>query len=243
MKTDDLIKLVSTLRKKCPWDRKQTLKSLKNNLIEEAYELVEAIENDNLSAIKEEAGDILFLALFFAKILEQEKGISFDDLISSTVKKYKGKHPHVYKKIVLDDADAVLRYWQHSKKDIFRGIPEALPALLAAKVIQERAAKFGFDWRSAQGPLEKIVEEAKELRKSRNAKRAFEELGDLLFACVNLARHLKLDPEDTLRAANKKFVKRFRQVKETLHQHGKNIEEASLAEMDHIWNAIKRKQH
>ena len=243
MKIDKLIKLVNTLRKKCPWDRKQTLKSLKNNLVEETYELVEAIEDNNSTAIKEEIGDILFLSLFLAKIFEEEKGARPNELISSTVKKYKNKHPHVFKKINLVNQDAVLKYWQRTKKDIFYGIPIALPALLAAKIIQERASKFGFDWNSCQGPLKKIEEEVKEIKKSIHSKKVFEELGDLLFACVNLARHLKVDPEDVLRHANKKFVGRFRKVKNALKKSGRDIEDATLEEMDKIWDAIKTDQH
>ena len=241
MKFDDLIKLVRTLRKKCPWDRKQTLKSLKNNLIEEAYELIEAIEDDNSDAIKEEIGDILFLGIFLAKILEDEKGISFNKIISATVEKYKSKHPHVFKNINLKDQEAVLKFWQRSKKDIFNGIPKTLSALIAARVIQERASKLGFDWDSHKGPLKKVDEEIREIKRSINSKMVFEEFGDLLFACVNLARHLKLDPEDALRYANKKFVKRFKKIRDVLKKRGKDIEDSNLEEMDKIWEEAKEK--
>lgn len=241
MNIHDLIKLVETLRKKCPWDRKQTLNSLKNNTVEEAYELIEAIEDNNISAIKEEIGDILFLGLFLAKVSEEEKGVSFDELMSSIVKKYKDKHPHVFGDENFDDHDVVLRFWHKSKKDIFGGISKILPALLAAKIIQERASKLGFDWESHKGPLEKINEEIKEIEKSINGEKVFEEFGDLLFACVNLARHLSVEPEDALRYANKKFIKRFRKIVNELKKQGKDIGDADLEEMDRLWDEIKKR--
>lgn len=242
MKIYDLIKLIETLRKECPWDREQTLDSLKNNVIEESYELIEAIEDNDVSSIKEEIGDILFLGFFLAKIFEEEKDIGFDELILSTVKKYKDKHPHVFKEENFSDQDAVLRFWQKTKKDIFAGISKVLPALLAAKIIQERASKLGFDWETHKGPLEKINEEIKEIEKSSKTEDVFEEFGDLLFACVNLARHLSVDPEDALRYANKKFVKRFRKVMEELKKRGKDIEVTDLEEMDRIWDEIKKRE-
>lgn len=236
----ELMKLVHILRKKCPWDRQQTLSSLKNNVVEEAYELVEAIEENNQTAIQEEIGDILFLSLFLAKVLEEEKGINVDRVIAATEKKYRDKHPHVFKNVVLSDQREVVKFWQQNKEDIFKGIPTALPALLAAKVIQERASKVGFDWDSTQGPLHKVIEEVHEIEKSVGSEKKFEECGDLLFACVNLARHLAIDPEDALRYANKKFVKRFRAVKEELKRRGKTIEDAELEEMDKIWDELKK---
>ncbi len=240
MNINKLIELVETLRKKCPWDREQTLNSLKNNIIEESYELVEAIDNNDISAIKEEIGDIVFLGFFLAKVFEEEKDISFDELILSTVKKYKDKHPHVFKEENFSDQDAVLKFWQKSKDDIFAGIPKILPALLAAKIIQERTSKLGFDWETHRGPLEKINEEIKEIERSKSAEDVFEEFGDLLFACVNFSRHVSIDAEDALRYANKKFVKRFRKVMEELKRRGKDIEVTDLEEMDRIWDEIKK---
>jgi tetrapyrrole methylase family protein/MazG family protein len=239
MKIDELVDLVRTLRSECPWDKTQTLKSLKNKVIEEAYELVYAIEQENTPATIEEIGDIIFLALFLARILEQEGKSSLDLLIESTAKKYREKHPHVFKDKDLKDKDAVLEFWHKSKRDIFEGIPGILPALLASKVIQERASKLGFDWSSHTGPLEKVHEEISELEKSAGAKRS-EELGDLLFACVNLARHLEIDPEDALRHANEKFVARFRKILGQLKKQGKDIEQVTLEEMDRIWDEIKK---
>ena len=217
---------------------------MKNNVVEEAYELVDAIEKNDLAAIKEEIGDILFLGIFLARILQEEKKISFDRLISEIIEKYRSKHPHVFKKLKLKDQEAVLQYWQKNKKDAFAGISIKLPSLLAAEIIQTRASKLGFDWNSYRGPLKKVEEETREIKKSlrgRNRDNVFEEFGDLLFASVNLARHLNFNPEDALRHANKKFVRRFRKVKERLAKEGKKIEDAKLKEMDRIWNRIKRK--
>ncbi len=241
MNIDVLITLVETLRKKCPWDRKQTLNSLKDKIIEESYELVEAIKDNDISTIKEEIGDILFLVIFLAKIFEEDKDVGLDELISSTIKKYKDKHPHVFKGENFTDQDAVLKFWQKSKKDIFGGVPKTLPALLAAEIIQERASKVGFDWETHKGPLEKIKEEIEEIDKSTHAENIFEEYGDLLFACVNLGRHLSVKSEDALRHANKKFIKRFRKIVAELKKQDKGLEEATLEEMDKIWNEIKKR--
>ena len=239
MKVDELVKLVKTLRSECPWDKAQTLKSLKSKVIEEAYELVYAIEQENTAATIEELGDMLFLTLFLTRILEEDGKTSLNRMMESTTKKYRDKHPHVFKDKDLKDKDAVLKFWHRSKPDIFEGIPVILPALLASKVIQERASKLGFDWSSHTGPLEKVQEEIGELEKSADDRRS-EELGDLLFACVNLARHLGIEPEDALRHANEKFVARFRRVLKELEKQGKDVEQVTLEEMDRIWDEIKK---
>jgi tetrapyrrole methylase family protein/MazG family protein len=236
---NDLVELVETLREKCPWDRVQTLDSLKSKVIEESYELVEAIEEDDLDATIEELGDIIFLALFLVRILEEKEQSNLDGIVASTIKKYKSKHPHVFADKELKDEKEVLRFWHKSKKDIFAGIPIILPALLAAKVIQERAARLGFDWESHVGPLKKVKEEIGELE-GNGGEIQKEEMGDLLFACVNLARHLSIDPEEALREANKKFVRRFREVVRRLEEKGRDIGNVSLEEMDNIWDEVKQ---
>ena len=235
----DLIRLVRTLRRKCPWDRRQNLKSLKNNLIEEAYEFADAVERDNFQSIQEEIGDILFLGIFLAIVFEEKKQVSLNKLIKSIISKYRRKYPHVFKRAKLKTTDDVLKFWQRSKKDIYEGISMSLPSLLAARIIQERAARFGFDWDSQKGPEKKIVEELTEIRKASKSRKIFEEIGDLLFSCVNLARHLQTDPEDALRYANKKFVERFRRLKKYLEKKGKRLENSSLKEMDIIWDRLK----
>jgi MazG family protein len=239
MNLDDLFALVKTLREKCPWDRSQTLDSLRNKVIEESYELVDAISGDDLKAITEEIGDVIFLALFLVRILEEEGRASLSGMVEAAVNKYRAKHPHVFQGAPLKNEHEVLEFWHKSKQDIFAGIPEILPALLAAKMIQERAAKLGFDWKTHAGPLEKVREEIAELEKSAAAARS-EELGDLLFACVNLARHLEIDPEDALRNANRKFVRRFRKLLREFKDQGREINQAGLEEMDAVWDDIKK---
>lgn len=239
---DALIELISVLREQCPWDSKQTLQTLKNKIIEESYELVESIEKDDPGSIQEEIGDVLFLTLFFARLFHDQKGVSQAELIKATVKKYRDKHPHVFKDKDLPDQKAVLHFWHESKEDMFSGIPKSLPALLAAQTIQERVSRVGFDWDSYQGPLDKVKEELAEVERSKVSKTVIEEFGDLLFACVNLARHLKVDPEDALRAANSKFIARFRKVKKELQKRGLSLGSASLQEMDAIWDEIKHQE-
>ena len=241
MKLDELLRLVKILRVECPWDRSQTLQSLKSKVIEESYELVQAISEDETSAIEEEIGDVIFLAMFLARILEEDGRSDFGNLVGSTIEKYRSKHPHVFEKKELKDENAVLKFWHKSKEDIFAGIPEILPALLAAKVIQERAARIGFDWPTHEGPLSKVREELLELEKEDESAHQ-EEIGDLLFACVNLARHLGIDPEDALREANRKFVRRFRDVMKELKKRGRDIDGVSLEEMDSIWDEIKERE-
>lgn len=234
-----MIDLVRTLRKKCPWDRKQTLATLKNTIIEESYELIDAIEKNDPAAIAEEIGDVIFLGIFFALIYEEEKKVRLARLFGDTVKKYKDKHPHVFGRTKKRSVAEVLDYWQRGKKDRFEGIPTKLPALMAARIIQERAARTGFDWRTRAGPIKKIKEELREIRAARGRRAITGEMGDLLFSCVNLARHLKVDPEDALRDANRKFVRRFRRMRNALGRRRKKEGRHTLGEMDRIWNRIK----
>lgn len=233
-----LLTLVSTLRKKCPWDKKQSLHTMKNNIIEEAYEVVSAIEKKNLSSIKEEIGDFLFLGIFLSQLLK-EKGIPLNELISATIEKYRVKHPHVFKTKKFKNTKEIVKFWHSSKKDIFQGIPYSLPALFAAQLIQERASRVGFDWNNAEGPLKKIEEEVSELKKAKGRKKLKEEMGDLLFSCVNLARHLNLNPEEILRHANKKFVKRFRKMQKNLKSEGKKFASLTIEDLDKVWEQVK----
>jgi MazG family protein len=211
-------------------------------MIEESYELIDAIEQDDSVAMQEEIGDVLFLVLFIVCLFDDEKGVSPAALIAATVKKYRDKHPHVFKGKDLPDQDAVVRYWHESKVDMFAGIPRALPALLSAKTIQERASKVGFDWVSHEGPLEKVKEELNEIEKEQDPIARKSELGDLLFACVNLARHLEVEPEDALKSANRKFIDRFRKMQAELSKRKVHLKDASLQEMDKIWDEIKHQK-
>ena len=238
---EDLLKLIDTLRARCPWDREQTVVSLKNKVIEEAYELLEAIETNDEKAIKEEIGDLLFLCFFYVRMLKDERHIELDEILRDVIHKYKTKHPHVFQDEQFNTQDEVLAFWHRSKDDIFRGIALSLPALMAAQIIQERARNLGFDWASVRGPMEKVKEEMREVENSTNADDVFEEFGDLLFACVNLGRHLSVESEDALRGANKKFVRRFRALLDELQKQGTDISKLSLEEMDRIWDTIKER--
>jgi MazG family protein len=212
---------------------------MRNNLIEEAHEAAEAIRRGRPGPIREEIGDLLFLSLFMMELLAAEKGIPAEETARAAVRKYREKHPHVYRRRRLRTAGEVLRYWQRAKPDAFAGIPPALPALMAARLVQERAAKLGFDWPSSRGPWSKIREEIRELRRARDRNARREELGDLLFSCVNYARHAGIDPELALRQANRKFVRRFRAVRRAFERGGRSIEKASLRDLDRIWNRLK----
>ncbi len=201
--------------------------------------MVDAIEKKDIDAMKEEIGDLLFLGFFLSQLLEA-KGINLQEIISDTIRKYKVKHPHVFKSKRYNNTKEIVKFWHSSKKDMFQGIPFSLPALLATRLIQERAAKVGFDWDDPEGPMQKLIEEIKELKKTGSKNGMKEEIGDILFSCVNLARHLKIDPEDALRQANKKFVKRFRLMQKKLKKNNKDLSSMSLEEMDKIWNKIKK---
>lgn len=237
----ELLKLIDTLRDHCPWDRAQTIVSLKGKVIEEAYEFLEAIESNDDDAIKEEIGDLIFLCFFYVRMLGDERDMEFDDILKDVIRKYKTKHPHVFEGEQFQTQDEVLAFWHRSKDDIFRGIALSLPALMAAQIIQERARNLGFDWSSVQGPLKKVEEEVRELNQCTEKNDIAEEFGDLLFACVNLGRHLGVEPEEALRQANKKFVRRFRALLEELQQQNKDIAASSLEEMDRIWDMIKER--
>lgn len=237
----ELINLIRILRRKCPWDRSQTLNTMKNNVIEEAYEVVDAIEKKNLNAIKEEIGDLLFLGFFLVQLLESV-GIPLKKVVADTINKYKKKHPHVFESKRFKNTDEIVKFWHGSKEDIFRGIPLSLPALIAARLIQERAARIGFDWSDEKGPIDKLIEEIEELKKTDSKIKKREEVGDLLFSCVNLARHLKLDPEEALRQANKKFVNRFRLMMKRLKKKNKELSSLNLNEMDRVWEEVKARR-
>ena len=241
MKIQELFDLIDTLRERCPWDREQTVASLRSKVIEEAYEFLEAIESDDINAIREEIGDLIFLCFFYVRMLKDERHIELDDILTDVIDKYRSKHPHVFKDEQLQTQADVLAFWHRSKDDIFRGIALSLPALMAAQIIQERARNLGFDWSSAEGPLAKVKEEVQELEHSIDSEHAIEEFGDLLFACVNLGRHLTLDPEASLRQANKKFVRRFRALLEEVQRQDQDISNMSLEELDRIWDTIKKR--
>lgn len=240
----NLLQIVKTLRERCPWDKQQSLNSIKNLFIEESYELQDAIESKDSSKIEEELGDILFLVAFASKIAEEKKATSFKKIVDRVSQKLKEKHPHVFGNKKIKTKEEVLYYWEElkEKKQFFEGIPRKLPSLTKAILIQERVKRVGFDWEDKKGPLQKIKEELEELERGVNENQKMEEIGDLLFAVVNLARWLGIDPEEALQKTNKKFMQRFEKIVETSKKSGKKLKDMSLDEMDKLWEEIKAKE-
>ena len=244
----------------CPWDREQTLESLKPCVLEETYELLAAMDRpeDKANHI-EELGDVLLQVMFQSVMAEQEGRFTFDDVANAISDKLVHRHPHVFGSVEANDSATVLRNWEQIKQSEHRkesrhsaldGVPPALPALLKAQRTQEKAARVGFDWKDASGPMEKIREETAELEKAvaeRPSKRPAdsdcvkEELGDLLFSVCNLARHLGVDSESALEGTTAKFARRFRAVEAAAKERGRNLKDMTLAEMDALWDEAKKR--
>lgn len=245
----------------CPWDLKQNFQSLASHTIEEAYEVVDAIEQDDMSHLSEELGDLLFQIIFYSQLAEEQSQFSFDDIISTITQKLIRRHPHVFpegtiesSRVSLADAEIVeiKRVWEEIKRQertdkgvgkTLDDIPLALPALNRALKLQKRAANVGFDWSDIKPVIEKINEEVIELEveiKRGDKVRMADELGDLLFSCVNLARHLKLDPETSLRGANQKFKRRFESME--LLAGKTKIEDHSADQLELLWGKVKRSE-
>lgn len=258
---DDLRYLMQQLRHPehgCDWDKKQSLQSLTRYSIEEVYELVDAVaENDN-AHIQEELGDVLFQVFFYAQIAEEEGRFEFADVIDTLVRKLVRRHPHVFANNDLYqiagknmDSKAVEAQWEAIKQEerqakkqqgLLDDIANALPALMRAQKLQARAAKVGFDWPNAEAAIDKIYEELDELKQAMQtgqSKDIEQELGDVLFCCVNIARHVKLDAEKALMTSNSKFKQRFNYIEDQLQQQGKSTHSASLMEMDSLWEQSK----
>lgn len=250
-KFDELVKIMEILRseKGCPWDRVQTHDTLKRYLLEETYELIEAIENKEPESIKEELGDLLLQIVFHSQIAKEEGNFDVEDVIQTIIQKMIGRHPHVFGEAEFKTPEEVLNQWDDRKREegklhesILDGVPKALPALLKAYKIQSRVAKVGFDWDNIGGVIDKIKEELGEVEEAINSgekDKIEEEIGDLLFSIVNLARFLKIDPETALRKTNRKFEKRFRKLENLAKNKGKTLKDMTLKEMDNLWDEIK----
>lgn len=249
---DDLVLLMTTLRgpNGCPWDRKQTLPDLKPYVIEEAYEVVDAIDRDDRGLLLEEVGDLLLEAVFIAEITREEGSFDVSDSITAIYDKLVRRHPHVFGDVEAKDAEQVLVNWEKlksaerraEKKGVLSGVPLALPALLKASRLTEKAARVGFDWRRTEDVFEKIEEEIAELRDAITAedrKNVHDEIGDLLFTIANIARKLNVSPEEALQSTNRKFARRFESIERRVHESGRNIDELTLEEMDALWDEAK----
>jgi len=249
---DDLLKLMTRLRGPggCPWDREQTLESLKPFIIEEAYEVIDAIDRQDRRAITEELGDFLLQAVFVAEIGREEGSFDIGDAITVLHDKLVRRHPHVFGDVEARDAEQVLVHWEKLKneerkaenKSVLAGVPKALPALLKASRLTEKAARVGFDWRRAEDVFEKMEEEIAELRQavaSGNAAAIHEEIGDLLFTVANIARKLETNAEEALQSANRKFTRRFTAMENKVRESGRNLDQLTLEEMDGLWDEAK----
>lgn len=249
---EDFVNIVKRLRKDCPWDKIQTHLSLRRCLLEETYEVLEAIDSNDKDELKKELGDLLLQVVFHSNIAEEEKEFTLKEVIESETKKLIDRHPHVFGDVKVNGTDDVKRNWEKLKKkegrkSAIEGIPEELPALLKAFRIQEKASRVGFDWKKEEPVYDKILEEIGELKeniKSGKSKEDIEdEFGDLLFSIVNYSRFLKINPEDALRNTIKKFKKRFNRIEEFAEENNKQVEDMTLEEMDEIWNNSKEIQN
>lgn len=238
----------------CPWDLEQTSKTIKRHVIEEAYEVVEAIDSGKPAKLREELGDLLLQVVFHAQLASEEGLFDIHDVSRGIVEKLIRRHPHVFGEVTVSNTDQVLRNWEQIKRgepgyedrtSILDGIPADLPALMRALEVSKRVVKVGFEWPSVDQVLDKVEEELEELRAEIAAcdvDRMADELGDLLFTIVNVSRQLKVDPEDALRRMTTRFAARFRRIEDHARSTGKSIEEMRLDEMESVWQEAKREQ-
>ena len=242
-----LVTIMDELREKCPWDRKQTIQTLRQMTLEETYELTDAITENDWKAIKEELGDLLLHIIFYAKIGTEQDQFTIEDVINGISDKLIARHPHIYGDVKVKDDEDVKRNWEklkikEGKKSVLSGVPKALPALVKAMRLQEKAKQVGFEWENKEQVWQKVDEEIKEMKEAialNDPQKIEEEFGDVVFSLVNFARFLKVDAENALEVTNKKFIHRFTQMEEKALAKGKDLHKMSLDEMDAIWNEIK----
>jgi XTP/dITP diphosphohydrolase len=243
-----LVNIMDELREKCPWDRKQTIQTLRSMTIEETYELGDAIIEEDWQNIKEELGDILLHIVFYAKIAHEKSQFTLSDVINTICDKLIVRHPHIYGDVKVNNEEDVKKNWEaikirEGKKSVMDGVPATLPAIVKATRIQEKAKQVGFEWHDKEDVWKKVEEEMKELHdevKNRNREAIEMEFGDVLFSLVNYARFLQIDAETALEKVNKKFLNRFKRMEVAANAEGKQLAEMSLDEMDAIWNKIKK---
>lgn len=249
---DRLLTVMDELRENCPWDKKQTLESLRHLTIEETYELSDAILEGNLNEVKKELGDLMLHNVFYARIAAEQKVFDIADVLNAICDKLIERHPHVYSDTIATDEKTVKENWEKIKlrtgnKSVLEGVPKSLPALVKAIRIQDKARGVGFDWERKEQVWEKVEEEMSEFKNEFNVEsndainkeKAMAEFGDLLFSLVNYARFINIDPEEALERTNKKFIKRFQYLETESAKDGKKMGEMTLAEMDEYWNRAK----
>lgn len=243
-----LLDIMDDLRAKCPWDKKQTLESLRHLTIEETYELGEAILEGNLEEVKKEVGDILLHLVFYAKIGSEQNAFDIADVCHSICEKLIARHPHIYGDVKVKDEEDVKKNWEKLKlkegnKSVLSGVPKSLPALVKANRIQDKVAGVGFDWEKPEQVFEKLKEELAEFQtevQGGNLQKMESEFGDVLFSMINYARFLKIDPENALERTNKKFISRFSYLEQKINENNQNFSDLSLQEMDVYWDEAKK---
>lgn len=246
---DRLVTIMNELREGCPWDRKQTIETLRPQTIEETYELADAILNKDWNNIKEELGDLLLHIVFYAKIGAEKEAFTLPEVIAGICEKLIKRHPHIYGDVTVKDEEEVKRNWEQlklkeGKTSVLSGVPVSLPAVVKAQRIQEKAKQVGFEWSNKEDVYKKIEEELAELKEAieeDDAVHTEEEFGDVLFSLINYARFIKVDGEAALERTNKKFISRFQQMEVMAAAQGKVLNSMTLDEMDALWNKIKKK--
>ncbi|WP_127024701.1 nucleoside triphosphate pyrophosphohydrolase [Flagellimonas beolgyonensis] len=244
---DRLLTIMDELRAQCPWDKKQTIQTLRHLTIEETYELGDAILDNDLDEVKKELGDLLLHIVFYAKIGSETQDFDIADVANGICEKLINRHPHIYGDVKVENEEEVKQNWENiklkeGKKSVLEGVPNSLPALVKANRIQEKVAGVGFDWEHPEQVFEKLKEELGELQdevKHQNADKMESEFGDVLFSMVNYARFLKINPENALERTNKKFIGRFQYLEKKAKELGMSLKEMTLAEMDVFWEEAK----
>ncbi len=242
-----LATIMDELREQCPWDRKQTIHTLRQQTIEELYELADAISGTDWKGMKEELGDLFLHLLFYSRIAAEQEQFTLEEVLTGIAEKLIRRHPHIYGDLKLDDAEAVKQNWEQlklkeGKTSVLSGVPRALPATVKAMRLQEKARQVGFEWDHRGQVWEKVEEEMKELQEAveeGDQDKVEEEFGDLVFSLVNYARFLQVDAEHALERTNKKFIDRFTRMEQKAAEKGKSLREMTLGEMDALWNEIK----
>ena len=245
---DRLLTIMDELREQCPWDRKQTMQTLRHLTIEETYELGDAILDNDLEEVKKELGDILLHIVFYAKIGSETQDFDIADVAHGICDKLINRHPHIYGDVKVENEEQVKQNWENiklkeGKKSVLEGVPNGLPSLVKANRIQDKVAGVGFDWEKLEQVFEKLKEELGELQEeveANDADKMESEFGDVLFSMVNYARFLKINPENALERTNKKFIKRFQYLEQKAKEAGKTMSDMTLAEMDVFWEEAKQ---
>ncbi len=247
---DRLVNIMNELREECPWDKKQTIHTLRQQTIEETFELADAITDKNWTGIKEELGDLLLHIIFYSKIAQEQKQFSLQEVIDTICEKLIKRHPHIYGNVIVKDDEEVKKNWEQiklseGKKSVLSGVPKSLPAMVKAMRLQEKAKQVGFEWETKEQVWDKIEEEKAELLDAVNSgdnAHIEEEAGDLFFSVINYVRFLNVDAENALEITNKKFIKRFTKMEEAAASNGHNLSNMTLKEMDAMWDEIKKQK-